>query len=187
MKQITILPADPNWPSQFSEIKSLLENVVPDGSKIHHIGSTAVPNLVAKDVIDIQISLSSLKGLNIDAMVLAGFSLGRATRDHCPPGMSLPDDELAKKYFKCEAPFRAHIHVREKGRFNQRYALLCRDYLRTHPLAAAAYGEIKQQLARHFPTDADAYYDIKDPVFDILMAGAENWALSTSWVQPPSD
>jgi len=65
--------------------------------------------------------------------------------------------------------------------------LLCRDYLRTHKMAAAAYGEIKQQLAKHFPNDPDAYYAIKDPTFDILMAGATEWATATNWREPVSD
>lgn len=184
---IKILPANPNWPAQFSIIKALLERALPEGGLIHHIGSTAVPNLVAKNVIDIQISLASLKDLETEAMVAAGCSLGRPICDHCPPSMSLPQDELAKQFFRCNEPFVANIHVREKCRFNQRYPLLCRDYLRAHPLAAKAYGAIKQQLALHFPTDEDAYYDIKDPVFDLLMVGAEDWALSTAWLQPPSD
>ncbi len=184
---IKILPANPNWPTQFSIIKASLEIAIPEGGLIHHIGSTAVPNLVAKNIIDIQISLDSLEDLDTEAMSAAGCNPGRSFFDHCPPGMSLQQDELAKLVFRCNEPFTANIHVREKGRFNQRYALLCRDYLRTHPLAAAAYGTIKQQLASHFPTDQDAYYDIKDPVFDLLMAGAEDWAVSTSWVQPEPD
>jgi GrpB-like predicted nucleotidyltransferase (UPF0157 family) len=184
---IKILPANPSWPTQFLAIKSLLKEVVPHDALIHHIGSTAVADLVAKDVIDIQITLASLEELCSEAMVRAGFSLGRPTSDHCPPGMSLPPDELAKQFYRCDGPTAANMHVRVKGRFNQRYPLLCRDYLRTHPLAAAAYGKIKQQLARHFPEDADAYYDIKDPVFDLLMSGAEDWALTSAWVQPPSD
>jgi len=94
---------------------------------------------------------------------------------------------LAKQFYRCEEPFFANVHVREKGRFNQRYPLLCRDYLREHPSAAAAYGAIKQQLARHFPNNADAYYDVKDSVFDLLMAGAVDWARSTKWSHPPSD
>jgi GrpB-like predicted nucleotidyltransferase (UPF0157 family) len=74
-----------------------------------------------------------------------------------------------------------------QGRFNQRYALLCRDYLRTHPGAANAYGAIKIALARLHPNDQDAYYDVKDPVFDVIMAGAEDWAAQTNWSVPPSD
>ena len=64
---------------------------------------------------------------------------------------------------------------------------LCRDFLRSHPVAAQAYAQVKQQLALRFPDDEDAYYDIKDPVFDIIVEGAEEWALRTNWIQPPGD
>lgn len=94
--------------------------------------------------------------------------------------------ELAKSFYHKNEP-RVNLHIREQGRLNQRYPLLCRDYLRSHPLAAKAYEEIKKQLAHHFPNNAEAYYDIKDPVFDIIMAGAEDWATSTSWELPGPD
>ena len=82
---------------------------------------------------------------------------------------------------------RTNIHIRVQGRFNQQYPLLCRDYLRTHKSAADAYGRVKQELARYFPDDVGAYYDIKDPVFDILMAGAREWADQLDWFAPKSD
>jgi len=48
------------------------------------------------------------------------------------------------------------------------------DYLRAHPLAAQAYGQAKTALSKHGPTDWDLYYDVKDPLCDIIMAGAED-------------
>ena len=56
-----------------------------------------------------------------------------------------------------------------------------------HPISAAAYATIKQNLAARFPDDQDAYYDIKDPVFDLIMAAAEPWAQATQWTIPASD
>lgn len=73
------------------------------------------------------------------------------------------------------------------GRFSTHYALLCRDYLRARPLAAAAHGEVRRELARLHPEDMNAYYAVKDPVFDVPMAGAEDWATLMGWVLPPSD
>lgn len=80
-----------------------------------------------------------------------------------------------------------NVHLREDGRFNQRYPLLFRDYLRAHPSAAAAYAEVKLQLARLHPDDFGAYYDTKDPVCDITMAGAYEWAETTDWEPGPPD
>ncbi|WP_024317907.1 MULTISPECIES: GrpB family protein [Rhizobium] len=56
-----------------------------------------------------------------------------------------------------------NAHVCEKARFNRLYPLLCRDFLRTDRIAGNACGVIKQRLAERFPTDEDAYYDIKTP------------------------
>ena len=81
----------------------------------------------------------------------------------------------------------ANLHVRERGRFNQRFPLLCRDFLRAHPTAAGAYALIKQRLVQRFPDDEDAYYDIKDPVFDIIIEGANDWATLVGWLPPPGD
>jgi GrpB-like predicted nucleotidyltransferase (UPF0157 family) len=79
------------------------------------------------------------------------------------------------------------VHVREAGRLNQRYALLCRDYLRAAPAAAAAYAAVKRTLAAQFPDDRETYADVKDPVFDVLMAAAEPWALASGWTIGPAD
>jgi GrpB-like predicted nucleotidyltransferase (UPF0157 family) len=77
--------------------------------------------------------------------------------------------------------------VRLRGAANQRYALLFQDYLRVHPMGAAAYAQVKLALARYHADDIDAYYDIKDPVCDIIMAAAESWAAATQWEPGPSD
>ena len=188
MSRIEIVPPNATWPDDFQALKARLVGAVPKGSVIHHIGSTAVPGLAAKDVIDIQVSVDSLDQVDPAAVVALGFKHREiaGTGDHCPPGMDLPDPELTKLFFKCTGRA-ANVHIREKGRFNQRYALLCRDFLRSHPVAAQAYGLVKHQLARHVGDDEDAYYDIKDPVFDIIVDGANEWALRVGWTQPPGD
>ena len=184
MAKIVIRPPLASWSSEFEVLKSLLALAVPRGATIHHIGSTAIPNLAAKDVIDIQVSVGSLDEVDAARLEEVGFRQikGRVT-DHCPPGMELPDAELTKLFFK-GASRPTHVHIRERGRFNQRFALLCRDFLRTHPVAAGAYALIKARLAERFPEDEDFYYDIKDPVFDIIVEGANEWANHTGWVEP---
>jgi GrpB-like predicted nucleotidyltransferase (UPF0157 family) len=67
------------------------------------------------------------------------------------------------------------------GRSNFRYALLFRDYLRHSPSAAAAYAHVKIALARLHPDDVDAYYDVKDPVCDLIIGAAERWAAAVAW------
>jgi GrpB-like predicted nucleotidyltransferase (UPF0157 family) len=188
---IKIASYDPQWPAEYRALADQLRKAAGSGIvALHHIGSTSVPGLAAKDVIDLQLTVASLEAWPHEKIEAAGFAIGRAVTepvsDHCPPGLTLDSQELAKKFYKHRGRA-AHLHVREAGRFNQRYPLLCRDYLRAHKLAAAAYAEIKLQLAKYFPHDNDAYYAIKDPTFDVLMSGAEDWAITTNWKQPPSD
>ena len=183
---IEIVAAREDWPEEFARLKAAIQSSVPALGAIHHIGSTAVAGLVAKDVIDIQVTVDDLAAIDVAAFERAGFLPRPIFTDHCPPGLTLPAEALAKRFFKSGGR-PANLHVRERGRFNQRYALLCRDYLRSHDRAAAAYGLVKQQLAARFQGDVDAYYDIKDPVFDIIMAGAEEWAARVGWSVPPGD
>lgn len=188
MSRIEIHPPNATWPDDFQALKARLVGVMPRNSVIHHIGSTAVPGLAAKDVIDIQVSVDRLEQVDVTAVVAAGFKHREIAGigDHCPPGMDLPAPDLTKLFFKSTGRA-ANVHVREKGRFNQRYALLCRDFLRSHPVAAQSYALVKHHLARHFGDDEDAYYDIKDPVFDIIVDGANEWAIRVGWTEPQGD
>jgi len=184
---IVIVPYRDGWPAEFASIAQRLRAAAGDAVvAIHHIGSTAVPGLAAKDIIDVQITVADIGTAARLPLAAAGFALSPHQTDHCPPGRSLAPEQLEKRLYKLEAR-PANVHIRVAGRFNQRYALLCRDYLRAHRSAADAYGVIKRELARLFPNDADSYYGVKDPVFDLLMAAAEDWAAGTGWSPPPSD
>jgi GrpB-like predicted nucleotidyltransferase (UPF0157 family) len=185
---IEIVAYNPQWPLEFAKVAARIRAALGTRAlSIHHIGSTSVPGLPAKDVIDVQVGVSNLEPDLRPNLKAAGFVWReQILGDHTPPGMSLPQRELEKRFCKDEVRA-ANIHLRIPDRFNWRYALLCRDYLRTHEDARDAYAEIKRQLARYFPNDADAYYDIKDPVFDLLMAGANEWAAVTNWQPGLSD
>ncbi len=184
---IQIVPYRESWPQRFTTFgKTLREAAGADALAIHHIGSTSVPGLAAKDVTDIQVTVADLSLPFREAFEDLGLTFRTIDHDHCPPGLDLTPEQLEKRYFSSDAP-RSHVHVRIQGRFNQRYALICREYLRTRPMAANAYAEVKRQLARYFPNDVNAYYDIKDPVFDVMMAGGLEWAEAVNWRQPPSD
>lgn len=109
-------------------------------------------------------------------------------RDHVPPWADPAEGDWVKR-FADEGPDgrRTHVHVRQAGRPNQRYALLFRDYLRTHPPAALAYEQVKRTLASVYPDDSDAYADAKDPVCDLVVMAAEEWARHTGWTPGPPD
>ncbi|MHC4375678.1 MAG: GrpB family protein [Planctomycetota bacterium] len=187
---IEIVPYRESWPAEFSELGRRLRATLGDlAARIDHIGSTAVPGLAAKDVLDVQITVAQLDGPEVmDPLVAIGATNTRIEQDHQPPGMDLPAVELRKKLVGFKPPYRrANIHVREAGRFNQQYPLLCRDFLRHSADAARAYEEIKLQLAKRFRDDVESYYDIKDPAFDLIMAGAREWARASGWAPGPAD
>ena len=174
------------WAADFETLKTAVLRLAPLESYLHHIGSTAVPGLAAKDVIDMQLTVPDLDAVRDADFLAAGFRFVPGLADHCPAGLDLPELDLRKRFFRATGRS-AHLHVRERGRFNQRFALLCRDYLRTHPVTAAAYSLIKRRLASRDPGDQLAYYEIKDPVFDIIVEGANEWAARTGWIEPPGD
>ena len=158
----------------------------PAALRIDHIGSTAVPGLPAKNVIDIQVAVADLA--EADALAAAGFrAYVEAVSDHRPPGDASDDGQWAKRLFlEPVDERRANIHVRVLGKANQRYALLFRDYLRARPATAEAYAELKRRLAAHMP-DTPAYAEVKDPAVDLIALAAEEWAAATGWEPGPSD
>lgn len=188
---LVIRPSDPGRPAEFQQIAAPLRAALGDRAlRIDHIGSTAVPGLAAKDVLDVQVTVAALDSAAIlAALAPLGYTLLPAiTGDHLPPGRAAVPAEWAKLYFRAPPDQRpTHLHIRQAGRANQRYALLFRDYLRADPGASAAYGQIKTALARLHPNDLDAYYDVKDPVCDLIIAAAELWATATGYTSGPSD
>jgi GrpB-like predicted nucleotidyltransferase (UPF0157 family) len=191
MARMTVIPYNSAWPDEFRAIATTLRAALGDlAIRIDHIGSTSVPGLAAKDVIDIQITVASLDQAVVStALAPLGYTpWHEIAEDHVPPGADETPSEWQKLYFSPPPEQRdTHIHVRVTGRANQRYALLFRDYLRAAPHAAGAYAQVKLALSRLHPDDPDAYYDIKDPACDLIIDAAERWAATTSYTLGPSD
>ena len=189
---IKIVPYQVHWSHEFRQIGVTLRQALGSlALRIDHIGSTSVPELGAKDVIDIQVTAAALfpEEPLTTAFLAAGYPLRPGLlEDHRPAGDLRPDVDWQKRYCP-ELPEgrRVHIHVRAAGAANQRYALLFRDFLRSDPSAMGSYDQIKRELARLHPDDADAYYAVKDPACDLIMAAAELWAVSADWRPGPSD
>ena len=188
---IAIVPYDERWPAEFGRIAAALREALGAlALRIDHIGSTAVPGLAAKDLIEVQVTVAALDAAAIaTALAPLGYALrDDITRDHVPPGMDDAPAEWRKLFFQAPAgQRRTQLHVREAGRANQRYALVWRDYLRAAPTTAASYGQVKAAFARLHPEDQAAYYDVKDAVCDIIADAAERWAAATGYVPGPSD
>jgi GrpB-like predicted nucleotidyltransferase (UPF0157 family) len=181
-----IEPYSERWPRDFARLARRLRVVLGEGAlRIDHIGSTAVPGLAAKDRIDVQVAVADLADAN--PLGGAGFVEFGPVGDHEPPGAHRDTGQWQKRLFQSgPEQFAANIHVRLDGHANQRYALLFRDYLRAHSAAVAAYAELKRRLASEL-RDVGRYADVKDPACDLIIAAAEDWAVTTGWEPGPSD
>ncbi len=182
-RPIVIVEYRPDWPREFEELSQPIKQALGDlALRFDHIGSTAVPNLAAKDVIDMQVTVEDFTPELEAAFNTVGYSRLEFNKDHRPPTSTAPDRDWEKQMYRPVPGSRPiNLHVRRAGSANGRYALLFRDYLRSHPLAALAYSQAKIALAKHGPTDWDLYYDVKDPICDVIMAGAEDWAATSRW------
>jgi GrpB-like predicted nucleotidyltransferase (UPF0157 family) len=185
MSAIAIVRPDETWPAQYAKTAEVIHRILGSTAvRVDHIGSTSVPRLPAKDILDIQATVATEPELDEAAQLLvaADWELRPPRRDHPVPG--LPEDELQwVKRLVVEPMYRrrVNLHIRVDGRANQRYALLFRDYLRAHPDTAAAYGEFKRRAAA-LPFDSVGdYADLKDPVCDLVYLPAEEWAARTGW------
>ncbi len=177
-----------SWPSEFKEIGSALRKGLGGlAVRIDHIGSTSVPGLPSKDIIDIQISVASLNEEVHLGMSALGYTRTDIYSDHRPPLAVMEGKEWEKWYFRPPSlQRRTHTHMRVMGRANQRYPLLFRDYLRTHPASAEAYAELKRRLAQNL-VDPETYSDVKDPAVDLIYLAAEAWAVAIKWMPDESD
>jgi GrpB-like predicted nucleotidyltransferase (UPF0157 family) len=181
-----VVSSDPAWAERAAALIAALRQALgPLALRLEHIGSTAVPGLAAKDVLDLQVSVADLDAAAaaFDAPLLAqGFRRLPFERDHVPAGRDDDPGRWAKRFWtRREHPDGdANLHVRVAGSPNERLALLFRDWLRAHPAAVPAYGAFKAMLADAV-TDLATYADVKDPVVDIIIAAAEPWAAATGW------
>ncbi|MEW1819557.1 dephospho-CoA kinase [Arthrobacter sp. NPDC080031] len=184
-------PPNPDWPVQAERLLARLRRASPEILGADHIGSTSVPRLPAKDVIDLQVNVSSLEAADRIATALgeAGFPLQEASARDTPKPPDL-DPSAWQKRFHCNSdPGRAaNVHVRVLGSPGWRYALLFRDWLRANPDAVRMYTDMKQELAALHAGDHRtlAYAEAKEPWFtEVAWPLMDAWARSSGW-QPPS-
>jgi GrpB-like predicted nucleotidyltransferase (UPF0157 family) len=169
MDEVEIVNYDPRWPVLFDEEAKRLRAVL-DPSLIlglEHFGSTAVPGLSAKPIIDILIAVRSLT----DAQ--ASFVEALRNLDYVHWADNPNKDRLF--FVKGMPPFGSrrshHVHVTEPhGEMWQRLAF--RDYLRAHPEEARTYQRLKTRFAAEHQTDREAYTDAKSAYVESVMRKA---------------
>lgn len=167
-----VVAYDPGWSASYeaeaARIRAALGTLVV---AVHHIGSTAVPGLAAKPTLDILLEVESVATLDAgsDAMERLGY---------VPRGESgLP----GRRFFRKDAETGErthHVHAWERGAAEIERHLALRDYLRTHPDEARAYGELKLALAGAQPLRIDEYMDRKDAFVKAMESRAMAWRRS---------
>jgi GrpB-like predicted nucleotidyltransferase (UPF0157 family) len=160
---VEIVPYDPIWPRRFDEEARLLRGVLQPwlAGSVEHIGSTAVPGLSAKPVVDIMAAVESLDASRPAMAVLAAVGYCYA-----------PYREDAEHWFcKPSFAFRTHhLHLVPAESRQWIEALAFRDYLRARPETAAAYADIKRDLAQRYRFDREAYTAAKRPFIERVVA-----------------
>jgi GrpB-like predicted nucleotidyltransferase (UPF0157 family) len=157
MDEVKIEEYNPSWPAQFRLESTILRRLLGDRSivEIEHIGSTAVPGLAAKPIVDIMIAVPSLSKAIRDCIPIME-SLDYAYWSDNPNS----DRMFFVKGLPPNGPRTFHVHmVERKGELVNR--LLFRDYLRINADEAARYEKLKRNLANQFPGDRDAYTQAK--------------------------
>lgn len=159
MREIIICNYDPNWPHQFDneriQLLSIFEQITPIA--IEHIGSTSVPLLGAKPVIDIMIGVEHEHELDllIAPIEMLGYSYGKEHEVDMP----------FRRFFRKDTNgIRSHhIHAVTRSHPFWETHLAFREHLRTNPLVAQEYETLKRKLAGEHRFDPDGYSTAKGP------------------------
>ncbi|MFC4336949.1 dephospho-CoA kinase [Salininema proteolyticum] len=191
-EKLEFIAHDKRWESRFEHIAARLRRVLGTSAvRIDHIGSTAVADLPAKDVIDIQVTVVALTAVD-----RAEASLGAAGFFSCAPegGKAVYDVPNAvhpeewkwekRLYGSADPGNIAHLHFRSIKTPGQRFALLFRDWMRSDEEAREDYARMKGDLAARFETTTE-YAEAKNPWFTGEATDrAEAWAEETGWRNP---
>ena len=159
--RVVVVEYDLEWPRRFEELRARIWPVVADVAlDVQHVGSTSVPGLSAKPIIDMTVVVARRGDvpLAIERLVPLGYrhrgNLGIEDREAFDHPADLP---------------RHNLYVCPEGTIGVANQVAFRDYLRVDSDAARRYGELKKQLAAQFPNDIDSYvFGKTDFVLDVL-------------------
>jgi GrpB-like predicted nucleotidyltransferase (UPF0157 family) len=166
---ICIVDYDPDWPARARrELRRIGHALGFVAARLEHVGSTAVPGLASKPILDLQLSVAAVEPR--DAYVGPLERLGY---------LFVPAPEAPDYHFFARPPERPrshHLHVCEAGSEHEHRHLAMRDYLRAHGDEAASYEALKRDVAARHPADRLAYIEGKDEFVTALEARALRWA-----------
>ncbi|MDV7133670.1 GrpB family protein [Williamsia muralis] len=168
-RAIVLGPYDNAWPQAFERERRRIAVALGDGAlRIDHIGSTSIPDLIAKPIIDIDLSVADPddEASYLPALESAGYRL--RVRE--------PGHRMVRTL-----NLDVHVHICRTGSEWERRHLLFRDWLRHDPRDRNAYGELKQSLAQRDWQDMNAYASAKGPLIEEITERAEKWAAQGEW------
>ena len=176
-----LAPPDDSWPQQAQRVITRVEQVAAGRAlRIDHIGSTAVPGLDAKDILDVQVvvaDLATAERLAADLSAAGLVKLAGRWWDNARDGSTRD-----KAYATNADPARdVNCHIRPVDSPFWRETLLLRDWLRAHPAGVREYAELKYRLAVRRWDSIDAYATAKTPFLRSALDRAEQWALRSGW------
>jgi len=166
--RVEVVPHSPGWAAAFRAEADRLRAVLGDEVvAVHHVGSTAIPGIGAKPIIDILLAVREVERLDELGPEMDG--LGYEARGE----FGLP----GRRFFVKDKGSRRthHIHAYATGNPELERHLAFRDYMISHPEDARAYDRLKQDLARRFPTDIEGYMDGKDAFIKEMERKALAW------------
>ena len=182
-----VSPHDESWPAQAERALARIRAAIGDKAlRADHIGSTAVPGLPAKDVLDLQLTVPSLARADEVADILSGAGFPRAEGHWFddPQDDSTPVALWDKRFHFGADPVRpVNLHVRSVEGPAWRLPLLFRDWLRANPAELTAYAEVKRRLAGAHAGDGTTlpYAEEKQGWVNDAFVRAERWAERTGW------
>ena len=173
---IIVSDYDPGWPILFEQEKARLKHALGSFAlAIEHIGSTAVPGLPSKPIIDLLVGVPSLdeaKQRCVEPIAALGYVYMPEYASWLPGELFFRKGPLG--------PWTHHVHVMEPSHARWETLLVFRDYLRAHSEAARAYADIKRSLAVSSIDDIEAYRNGKDIFVEETTAKARAWRADAS-------
>jgi GrpB-like predicted nucleotidyltransferase (UPF0157 family) len=150
--EIRVVPYDPAWPAAFTRARAELRAALGGAARaVEHIGSTAVEGLAAKPIIDLLLDLDVFPPAAEQVAALKGLGYVGLGENGIP----------GRHFFRRGSPRTHHLHVAPAGGDFWRSHVAFRDLLRTRPLLRAEYAALKEELARRFRGNREAYTDGK--------------------------
>lgn len=169
---VAVVPYDPTWPALFAQEARPLAAALPGALSVEHIGSTSVPGLAAKPVIDILVVVADVSAVDVSALAPLGYTF----RPH-----AFPDDSDHLFLVKDTAGVRSHhLHVFAEGSPWPPRNRAFRDYLAAHPDACRRYEAAKRAAADLHPDSRARYGDAKQDAVTRLAEEARVWAAAAS-------